>query len=50
MKKQVIISGHMLFSLFCGAGNLRFPPMLGHTAGQHMWIGMLGFAITGILL
>ena len=24
--------------------------MLGHTAGQNMWIGMLGFALTGILL
>lgn len=50
MKKQVIISGLMLFSLFFGAGNLIFPPMLGHTAGQNMWIGMLGFALTGILL
>ncbi|MDI1795097.1 branched-chain amino acid transport system II carrier protein, partial [Staphylococcus aureus] len=26
MKKQVIISGLMLFSLFFGAGNLIFPP------------------------
>lgn len=50
MKKQVIISGLMLFSLFFGAGNLIFPPMLSHTAGQNMWIGMLGFALTGILL
>lgn len=24
--------------------------MLGHIAGQNMWIGMLGFALTGILL
>ncbi|WP_150531312.1 branched-chain amino acid transport system II carrier protein, partial [Staphylococcus aureus] len=37
MKKQVIISGLMLFSLFFGAGTLIFPPMLGHTAGQNMW-------------
>lgn len=50
MKKQVIISGLMLFSLFFGAGNLIFPPMLGHTAGENMWISMLGFALTGILL
>ncbi|MDF4069100.1 branched-chain amino acid transport system II carrier protein, partial [Staphylococcus aureus] len=26
LKKQVIISGLMLFSLFFGAGNLIFPP------------------------
>ncbi|MCG3399236.1 branched-chain amino acid transport system II carrier protein [Staphylococcus massiliensis] len=50
MKKQVVISGLMLFSLFFGAGNLIFPPMLGHMAGDKMWIGMLGFALTGILL
>ncbi|RIL88082.1 hypothetical protein BUY80_15725, partial [Staphylococcus equorum] len=29
MKKFVVISGLMLFSLFFGAGNLIFPPMLG---------------------
>ncbi len=50
MKKQVIISGLMLFSLFFRSWKFIFPPILGHTAGQNMWIGMLGFALTGILL
>ncbi|MCP6606106.1 branched-chain amino acid transport system II carrier protein, partial [Klebsiella pneumoniae] len=27
----------MLFSLFFGAGNLIFPPMLGYTAQSNMW-------------
>ena len=31
-------------------GNLIFPPMLGYTAQDNMWIAMGGFAITGILL
>ena len=55
MKKQVIISGLMLFSLFFGAGNLIFPPMLGHTAFYdegvesvgnriHPWFGFI-FAV-----
>ncbi|MDY5060560.1 branched-chain amino acid transport system II carrier protein [Staphylococcus simulans] len=50
MKKVILISGLMLFSLFFGAGNLIFPPMLGYTAQSNMWTGMTGFAITGILL
>ncbi|KAA1037601.1 branched-chain amino acid transport system II carrier protein [Macrococcus equipercicus] len=50
MNKTVVVSGLMLFSLFFGAGNLIFPPMLGYTAGQHLWIAMLGFVVTGILL
>lgn len=50
VNKFVIISGLMLFSLFFGAGNLIFPPMLGHTAGIHVWQAMSGFVITGILL
>lgn len=50
MKKVVLVSGLMLFSFFFGAGNLIFPPMLGYTAQSSMWIAMVGFAITGILL
>lgn len=40
----------MLFSLFFGAGNLIFPPMLGHTSGDFVWRAMSGFMVTGILL
>ncbi|WP_437272016.1 branched-chain amino acid transport system II carrier protein [Staphylococcus succinus] len=50
MNRLVLISGLMLFSFFFGAGNLIFPPMLGYTAQENMWISMTGFAITGILL
>ncbi|GEP79257.1 branched-chain amino acid transport system II carrier protein [Staphylococcus carnosus] len=50
MKKVILVSGLMLFSLFFGAGNLIFPPMLGYTAQGNMWVGMTGFAITGILM
>ncbi|MCD8914177.1 branched-chain amino acid transport system II carrier protein [Staphylococcus simulans] len=50
MKKVILVSGLMLFSLFFGAGNLIFPPMLGYTAQSNMWTGMTGFAITGILM
>ncbi|WP_105986888.1 branched-chain amino acid transport system II carrier protein [Staphylococcus chromogenes] len=50
MNKFVVISGLMLFSLFFGAGNLIFPPMLGHTSGDFVWRAMSGFMVTGILL
>ncbi|MEB6242488.1 branched-chain amino acid transport system II carrier protein [Staphylococcus gallinarum] len=50
MNKLILMSGLMLFSFFFGAGNLIFPPMLGYTAQDNMWIAMGGFAITGILL
>ncbi|WP_411842979.1 branched-chain amino acid transport system II carrier protein [Salinicoccus sp. HZC-1] len=50
MNRLVLISGLMLFSLFFGAGNLIFPPMLGHLAGEKMWVAMTGFTVTGILL
>ncbi|MDN5638679.1 MAG: branched-chain amino acid transport system II carrier protein, partial [Staphylococcus equorum] len=50
MNRLILISGLMLFSFFFGAGNLIFPPMLGYTAQENMWVSMTGFAITGILL
>ncbi|WP_342388058.1 branched-chain amino acid transport system II carrier protein [Salinicoccus bachuensis] len=50
MNRLVLISGLMLFSLFFGAGNLIFPPMLGHQAGVEMWAAMAGFIVTGVLL
>ena len=50
MNRLILISGLMLFSFFFGAGNLIFPPMLGYTAQENMWVSMIGFSITGILL
>lgn len=46
--RKIITLGLMLFSLFFGAGNLIFPPLLGQEAGNHVFIAMIGFFITGI--
>ncbi|MDR7329993.1 branched-chain amino acid transport system II carrier protein [Corynebacterium guangdongense] len=40
----------MLFSMFFGAGNLIFPPMLGVQAGTSFWPAILGFLGAGVLL
>ncbi|AHI02509.1 branched-chain amino acid ABC transporter [Corynebacterium falsenii DSM 44353] len=40
----------MLFSMFFGAGNLIFPPMLGLEAGTNFWPAIIGFLATGVLL
>ena len=50
MKNQVFFTGLMLFSLFFGAGNLIFPPLLGMESGGNFAPAMAGFLITGVLL
>lgn len=45
---KLLTIGLMLFSLFFGAGNLIFPPLLGQGAGDQFFTAMLGFAVTGI--
>ncbi|PEK00222.1 branched-chain amino acid transport system II carrier protein [Bacillus wiedmannii] len=47
MKDNLYI-GFMLFALFFGAGNLIFPPALGHAAGTNIWEGIIGFLITSV--
>ena len=47
-RKDLLLVGLMLFSLFFGAGNLIFPPFLGQSAGVNTWISMLGFFITAV--
>lgn len=49
-KKNILFSGFMLFSLFFGAGNLIFPPLVGLEAGTHFGPAITGFLITGVLL
>ena len=49
-KRQKLITSFMLFSLFFGAGNLIFPPLLGHSAGHQMPWAMVGFIITAVIL
>lgn len=49
-KKHIVFSGFMLFSLFFGAGNLIFPPLLGWEAGSGFTPAIVGFLLTGVLL
>lgn len=49
-KRHVLFSGFMLFSLFFGAGNLIFPPLLGLESGENFNPAIIGFLITGVLL
>lgn len=49
-KKKVLFIGLMLFSLFFGAGNLIFPPLLGLESGNDFAPAISGFLITGVLL
>ncbi|MCG7407192.1 branched-chain amino acid transport system II carrier protein [Paenibacillus sp. ACRRX] len=46
--KNVFFIGLMLFSLFFGAGNLIFPPILGQQAGEHFIPAIAGFIFTGV--
>lgn len=46
----IAITSLALFSMFFGAGNLIFPPMLAVEAGDNFWPAILGFLGTGALL
>lgn len=46
----IIFSSLMLFSMFFGAGNLIFPPMLGVQSGENFWPAILGFVGSGVIL
>lgn len=52
MKKtgNILTIGFALFAMFFGAGNLLLPPFIGMQVGQHIWITILTFGLTGILL
>ena len=49
-KRDTVVIALILFSMFFGAGNLIFPPMVGKLAGTNMPIGMLFFGITAVFL
>lgn len=38
----------MAFAMFLGAGNLIFPPMVGHLAGDQLWLAAAGFLMTAV--
>lgn len=46
--KKLLLIGFTLFSMFFGAGNLIFPPMLGASAGTNFWFAFLGLAVSAI--
>ena len=49
-KKNLVIISFMLFSLFFGAGNLIFPPLLGQQSGSNTFFSVIGFLITAVIL
>lgn len=46
--RDLIGLGFMTFALFLGAGNIIFPPMVGHLSGHQLWWSALGFLLTGV--
>src|SRR5690554_4150093 len=48
--KDILTIGFALFAMFFGAGNLLLPPYLGIQVGSHVWITIVAFSLTGILL
>lgn len=48
--KQFWVVSLMLFSLFFGAGNLIFPPMVGKMSGTEVYIAMIAFTLTAVVL
>lgn len=46
--KNSFVVGFMLFAMFFGAGNLIFPPGLGFVSGDHFWLAIAGFVLTGV--
>ncbi|OBX07721.1 branched-chain amino acid transporter [Gallibacterium salpingitidis] len=49
-RKDILVLGMMIFSLFLGAGNIIFPPMEGYHAGYSWLWAALGFILTGVLM
>jgi branched-chain amino acid:cation transporter, LIVCS family len=46
--KQIVFISLMLFSMFFGAGNLIFPPFLGQSAGENLWLALAGFIVSAV--
>ena len=49
-KKNMVLLSFTLFSLFFGAGNLIFPPLLGQQAGTNAIWAFIGFICTAVIL
>lgn len=50
MFKNTLSAGFALFSIFFGAGNLLFPPLLGLQTGESYFIAFLGFILGDVIL
>jgi len=48
--RDLIVIALILFSMFFGAGNLIFPPMVGKLAGTNLAVSMIFFGITAVIL
>ncbi len=46
--RDIIALGFMTLSLFIGAGNIIYPPMVGLQAGANVWVTASGFLITAV--
>ncbi|PJE80596.1 Branched-chain amino acid transport system 2 carrier protein [invertebrate metagenome] len=47
-RKDIMALGFMTFSLFLGAGNIIYPPMLGQQAGYAILAAIAGFLLTSV--
>jgi len=45
---QILSISLLLFAVFFGAGNMIFPPLLGLSSGENMWVSISGFIITDV--
>lgn len=47
-KKDLLLVSFMLFSMFFGAGNLIFPPLLGQLSGTNLVFSLGGFLLSAV--
>lgn len=51
MKKETTVSlGLAMFTMLFGAGNIVFPLLLGRNCGSQVWLALLGFGLTAVVL
>lgn len=48
--KDTLVTAFALFSLFFGAGNLLFPPLLGFKSGNMWWLVTIGFCLSAVFI
>ncbi len=48
--KKVLTTGLAMFAMLFGAGNVVFPLILGRDSGNQLFLGLLGFCITAVIV